>query len=128
MFNQARNHPLSNMTTDVSTHSYADLLALKARLEEQIEAKRSEEIKVLADGYVRKAIAAGVTPREALDAVQPYVPASGPRARQARTAVAIQFRDPANEGNVWSGRGRAPRWLGAYEEQGRLRAEFQVNS
>lgn len=114
------------MTTDVSTLSYAELLALKAKLEDQIEAKRSEEIKVLADGYVRKAIAAGFTPREALDAVQPYVPASGPKARQPGIA-AIQFRDPANEGNAWSGRGRAPRWLVAYEEQGRSRAEFQVS-
>lgn len=116
----------SKMTTDVSKLSYAELLALKSQLEEQIDAKRSEEIKVLADGYVRKAIAAGFTPREALEAVQPYVPAASPKVRQAGVPVAIQFRDPANPGNAWSGRGRAPRWLVAYEQQGRSREDFRV--
>lgn len=116
------------MTTDVSKLSYAELLALKEQLERQIDAKRSEEIKVLADGYVRKAIAAGFTPREALEAVQPYVPAAGPKVRQAGNPVAIQFRDPANPGNAWSGRGRAPRWLVAYEQQGRSREEFRVEA
>ena len=114
------------MTTDVSKLSYAELLALKEQLEQQIDAKRSEEIKVLADGYVRKAIAAGFTPREALEAVQPYVPATAQKARPAGIPVAIQFRDPANPGNAWSGRGRAPRWLVAYEEQGRSREDFRV--
>ena len=114
------------MTTDVSKLSYAELLALKEQLEQQIDAKRSEEIKVLADGYVRKALAAGFTPREALEAVQPYVPVASPKVRQAGTPVAIQFRDPANPGNAWSGRGRAPRWLVAYEEQGRSREEFRL--
>lgn len=42
------------MTTDVSKLSYVELLALKSQLEERIDAKRSEEIKVLADGHIRK--------------------------------------------------------------------------
>nr|WP_280922918.1 H-NS histone family protein [Rubellimicrobium aerolatum] len=29
----------------------------------------------------------------------------------AGTKVPIKYRDPQNEANVWSGRGRAPRWF-----------------
>jgi len=116
------------MTTDVSKLSYAELLALRAQLEEQIDAKRSEEIKVLADGYVRKALAAGFTPREALEAVLPYVPAASAKQPRGAGPVAKLYQDPANPDNAWSGRGRAPRWLVEYEERGRSREEFRTSS
>jgi len=111
------------MTTDVSKLSYAELVDLKNRLDEEIASKKVEEIKVLADGYVKKAQAAGFTAAEALEAVRPYVPA-----RKALQASArVRYQDPLHPENGWSGRGRAPRWMVAYEEQGRLRSEFKVD-
>ncbi|WP_431286757.1 H-NS family nucleoid-associated regulatory protein [Roseateles chitinivorans] len=116
------------MTTDVSKLSYAELIQLKKQLEEQIDAKRSEEIKVLADGYVKKAQAAGFTALEAFEAVRPYLPASGKRGQPTSQAGGtVVYRDPANPQLTWSGRGRAPGWLVAYEEQGSARSEFKVD-
>lgn len=40
--------------------------------------------------------------------------------------VAPKYRDPANEGNTWSGRGRQPRWLSEYTSNGRNLDEFRI--
>ena len=54
-----------------------------------------------------------------------YVVAQG---GQAGTTAWLRFRDPANPGNTWSGRGRAPKWLTDLEAQGRSREdEFRAD-
>ena len=40
--------------------------------------------------------------------------------------VAPKYRDPANPNQTWAGRGQAPRWLVAYENQGRKRDDFLI--
>jgi DNA-binding protein H-NS len=40
--------------------------------------------------------------------------------------VAPKYRDPENSSQTWAGRGQAPRWLTAYEAQGRKRDEFLI--
>jgi DNA-binding protein H-NS len=42
--------------------------------------------------------------------------------------VAPKYRDPANPNQTWAGRGQAPRWLVAYENQGRKRDEFLIGA
>jgi DNA-binding protein H-NS len=42
--------------------------------------------------------------------------------------VAPKYRDPENPGQTWAGRGQAPRWLTAYESQGRKREEFLISA
>ena len=46
---------------------------------------------------------------------------------KGRTA-APKYRDSANPGQTWAGRGLAPRWLTAYESQGRKREEFLIGA
>lgn len=45
----------------------------------------------------------------------------------SRAPVAAKFKNPES-GETWSGRGRAPRWLTAAEQQGRKREEFAVGA
>ena len=42
--------------------------------------------------------------------------------------VAPKYRDPANRDQTWAGRGQTPRWLTAYESQGRKREEFLIGA
>ena len=42
--------------------------------------------------------------------------------------VAPKYRDPENPDQTWAGRGLAPRWLTAYESQGRKREEFLISA
>ncbi|WP_429359393.1 H-NS family nucleoid-associated regulatory protein [Paraburkholderia sp. GAS32] len=37
-----------------------------------------------------------------------------------------RYRDPANNFNTWSGRGRRPAWLLAYINQGRSLEDFKI--
>jgi len=117
--------------TEVGVRSltYAEMVALRAKLDREIEEKRGEELKVLADGFAKKVQAAGFSVREAMEALQPYVSStgSGKRATPYASPKAL-YRDPANPQNTWSGRGRAARWLADYEAQGRKRDEFRVSS
>ena len=113
---------------DVSKLTYTELVALRTRLDREIGEKREEELKVLADGYVKKAQAAGFTAVEAFDALRPYVEGKSRGTRSdAGGHAPVMYRDPQNPENTWSGRGRAAKWLAVYEEQGRSRDEFRVN-
>lgn len=115
-------------SSDVSKLTYAELLHLSKELDQQIAAKRAEELKVLADGYIKKMEAAGFTVSEAVDALKPYLKGrSGTKERSASPAAAL-YQDPADSSNTWSGRGRAARWLAAYEAQGRAREEFRIKA
>jgi DNA-binding protein H-NS len=42
--------------------------------------------------------------------------------------VAPKYRDPEKPSQTWAGRGQAPRWLAAYEQQGRKRDEFLIGA
>lgn len=57
---------------DFSALTHAELLTISKELDQQIEAKRSEELKVLVDGFAKKMEAAGFTVREAIEALMPY--------------------------------------------------------
>lgn len=104
--------------TDVKKLSYAELQKMIEDVQQQIAVKRVEEIKVLADAYAKKTIAAGFTIREAIDALKPYLP--------KKAAGVVKYRDPANMDNTWSGKGRVPRWLQAYLDAGQQKEAFLV--
>ncbi|SEL88484.1 DNA-binding protein H-NS [Roseateles sp. YR242] len=114
-------------TPDISRLSYAELVELNKQLEQQINAKRGEELKVLVDGFAKKLEAAGFSVTEGVEALKPYMASAGSTRKAGGGAAPVLYRDPANPANTWSGRGRAAGWLAAYEEQGRSRDEFKVS-
>jgi len=105
---------------DVTKLSYAQLIDLSKQLELQIAEKRSEELKVLVDGFAKKLEAAGFTVAEGAEALKPYLLVAN---RGSKTAP-VRYRNPANPADTWSGRGRAPKWLADLEARGRSREEF----
>lgn len=111
---------------DISRLSYSELVALSKQLDQQISSKRDEELKVLADGYVKKIEAAGFSVAEAINALQPYVSSAEKQRKGGGGTAPILYRDPANPSNTWSGRGRAAKWLADYEAQGKSRDDFKV--
>ncbi|RYH00008.1 MAG: H-NS histone family protein [Alphaproteobacteria bacterium] len=113
---------------DVSALSYVELVALSKELNRQIAAKRGEELKVLADGFAKKILAAGFSVREAIDELEAYETTTPHTKKRSASAAAPLYRDPVNPENTWSGRGLPAKWLKAYEAQGRLREEFRIKS
>jgi hypothetical protein len=130
----ASKEPKNMATANDSKLSYTELLKKRDELkkqEEEIAAliveKRVEEIKVLADGYAKKAAAAGFTPQEAIDALLPYLPAKAQRAVKGSKPRAAKgtgkadhpfvrgttYVDPKGEGKPWTAGipGAKPKWL-----------------
>ncbi|MCP1174906.1 H-NS family nucleoid-associated regulatory protein [Ralstonia chuxiongensis] len=85
--------------------TYKELLAQKAKLEEQLESARVKELETVIQ-QVRQVVAEyGLTAEDL-----------GFASRRGRVAakkaiVAPKYRDPKT-GASWSGRGRAPAWIG----------------
>lgn len=44
--------------------------------------------------------------------------------RQNERTIPIKYKDPANENNVWSGRGKTPCWLADYLKNGNKKEDF----
>ena len=99
--------------------NYKELLAQREALDKQIEELRQAELRSAID-QVRQLIAEWRLTAE--DCGFKSVAASG--LKKAKSAVAAKYRGP--NGETWSGRGRAPKWLEALEAQGRQRGEFSI--
>ncbi|ALF90955.1 H-NS family nucleoid-associated regulatory protein [Ralstonia solanacearum] len=85
--------------------TYKDLLAQKTKLEEQLEAARQKELATVTEQVRQVVLEYGLTAEDI-----GLAPKRGKRA-SAKTPVAPKYRDPKT-GATWSGRGRAPAWLG----------------
>ena len=81
-----------------------------------------------AEGYTIAELFGGAAPA----AAKASKPANGsPKARKTTKGyklgkVAPKYRNPANEAETWAGRGKPPRWLATYLDQGRQIDEFLI--
>ncbi|WP_425952956.1 H-NS family nucleoid-associated regulatory protein [Ralstonia pseudosolanacearum] len=86
--------------------SYKELLAEKEKLEAQVEEARQAEMNTVIE-QIRTVMAEyGITVEQI----------SGKRARKKSGPVPPKYRDPKT-GATWSGRGRAPGWIGKNAEK-----------
>jgi len=51
---------------------------------------------------------------------------AAPKTKRKLAKVEPKYRNPANAAETWSGRGKPPRWLAEYLNQGRNREEFLI--
>lgn len=105
----------------------------RVELEMALQAKRGEELKVLADAYAKKLEAAGFSIAEGKTALDPYDKSeakrsrspNGSRAPEAKAYVkGTVYKDP-NSDATWTGgtKGRQPPWLVAALEGASDKAE-----
>jgi DNA-binding protein H-NS len=100
--------------------AYQELLAQREELEKKINEARRIEVSA-AITQVKQLIAEyELTARDCGFKLGGDIAAP----EKVRTPVAAKYRGP--EGQVWSGRGRAPNWLTALESQGRDKSEFLI--
>ncbi|CAJ0851288.1 DNA-binding protein Bv3F [Ralstonia mannitolilytica] len=83
--------------------SYRDLLAQKAKLEEQLEAARQSEIATAIQQVRQIVVEYGLTAEDLGLATKAK--------KRKGFVVAPKYMDPKT-GQTWSGRGRAPAWIG----------------
>ncbi len=111
----------SNMSDDLT---YEQLQAQIAELQAKAAAKKQQAQENALAEVSAKMRAVGITLDELAAYMGIKIGVSDPKV--ARASPKALYRDPANPANVWSGRGRAARWLQAYLDQGRSKEEFLI--
>jgi DNA-binding protein H-NS len=81
--------------------SYAELTALRSRVDQAMVAKQSAERAALREKMADLARDHGLSLDEVL----------GRGRRKGKGSVAVKYRDAKNPENTWTGRGRMPRWM-----------------
>jgi DNA-binding protein H-NS len=101
----ARSKKLENM-------SFAELSAMQSRIEHMKVEKQSAERAAVKQKLIDVAKNAGFDIHELFG-----------RGAGRRGKVAIKYRDPQNQANTWTGRGRMPRWMAAATKGGKAKKE-----
>lgn len=121
------------MSLNIDSLNPQELAALikRANSRKKVLAKRKPASQ--AKAAVAKALkASGWTFEELFGKPGSGAPAAPKKTRKAAgktrgaSKIAPKYRNPANEKETWTGRGRAPRWLAAQLASGRKQEEFLI--
>lgn len=107
---------------DPKSLPFDQLLDTKRKLDLEIAGRQETELEALRTKVTTFADALGISVAEmfGIRAEQQ------PERRGKKRRDTVKFRDPGNPGNIWSGRGRLPKWLQEKIDQGGTKDQFQV--
>ncbi len=109
---------------DPKSISFNELIEMKQAIDREIVSRRDTEIEALKTRAIAAASALGIPLTEMLGIHVPTTP--GPEPRKTRRAPKVRYRDPENADNVWTGRGRPPKWLHDKLDAGAEKEAFRV--
>lgn len=96
---------------DLSTMSVADLRALQDTIKQELKKREGQEIANARSQIMAIAQSLGMPLKDLMNGAASTRAKSGP--------VAVQFRNPENAAEQWTGRGRQPKWVKAWLEAGK---------
>jgi DNA-binding protein H-NS len=105
---------------DLSAYSFEALLALKKEIDREVESRKAKEIQALRAKVTESAQALGVSVVELFGLHQP----AKRETRHPRGKQPAKYRGP--NGEEWSGRGPAPRWMKPFLAKGKTKADFLI--
>lgn len=115
--------------TDLSNYNLAELKGLQFDIEKEIKSRQQDEVKKAREQILAIAQDVGVpvaqliakSPRTKKGGVQKGgVQKGGTQQGQAR------FRNPADDSQTWTGRGRQPKWIAEALSGGKSLDDFRV--
>jgi DNA-binding protein H-NS len=98
--------------SDIERMTYAELVELSARITRLKTEKQNAERTAVRDKLIALAKQSGFDLHELM----------GGRGK-SKGAVAVKYMDPNNSANMWTGRGRMPRWMVAATKGNKARKE-----
>ncbi|WP_042881140.1 H-NS family nucleoid-associated regulatory protein [Cupriavidus necator] len=96
--------------------TYQELMAKKQALEAQIEEARSTEVAGVIEQIRELMVRYSLSPEDLAPRRRRGRPAGTASATTEKAALPPKYMDPKS-GKTWSGRGRAPAWLGKRPER-----------
>jgi DNA-binding protein H-NS len=105
-------------TMDISNLSAADLRALQESIKQELKKRETQEISNARNQIIAIAQSVGVSLKDLMGSGSVRAK-SGP--------VAVQYRNPDNAVEQWTGRGRQPKWVKAALEAGKTLDALRVS-
>lgn len=102
---------------ELTRFTYAELLELRAMVENEMEAKRETEILETRERMEEIAQRSGFTLAEIM---------SAPTPTRQKGAGAPKYQNPDDPEQTWTGRGKRPGWLSELLLKGRAIEEFEI--
>jgi len=99
-------------TMGLDSMSLSGLVELQQDIETALKAKREAETSRVLDEIRKMAAGIGLSTDELVQHLR------GQHRKPSTGKVPPKYRDPANPANLWSGRGKRPRWLQDYLDGG----------
>ncbi|MBF0131995.1 MAG: H-NS histone family protein [Magnetococcales bacterium] len=101
-----------------------ELVTLSADIDAIIKKKRREKSKQIRSQMNDLAKVAGY------ESIEEFIENQTGRMTRSDKGLKLppKYRDPQNHDQTWSGKGPTPKWLRAYENNGRSREEFLINN
>jgi DNA-binding protein H-NS len=110
--------------TDLSNYNLAELKGLQFDIEKEIKSRQKDEVRKAREQIL--AIAQGVgVPVNALLAKAGGKQKGGDEVGNGKQGQA-RFRNPADEAQTWTGRGRQPKWISEALAGGKSLDDFRI--
>ena len=109
--------------TDLSNYNLAELKGLQFDIEKEIKSRQQDEVKKAREQILAIAQDVGVP-------VAALIKVNGAKADGGRKGAAPQsqarYRNPADEAQTWTGRGRQPKWIAEALAGGKSLDDFRI--
>ena len=96
---------------DLSNLSVAELRALQESITEQLKKREQQAIASAREQILAIAQSVGVPLGELINSIKP--------SQKEKAVVAVQYRNPDDTTEQWTGRGRQPKWVKAWIDAGK---------
>jgi DNA-binding protein H-NS len=105
--------------TDLSDYNLSELKGLQADIEKEIKSRQQQEVGKARDQILALAKSLGMS-------VEELVANSGAKAKGSTKKVEVQYRNPDDDAQTWTGRGRQPKWLAQGLADGKSLDDFRI--
>lgn len=106
-------------TIDLSKYDLSELKGLQYDIDREIKGRQQQEVKKAREEILSIAQRVGLSPEELLAG------GKGAKAGASQPGKA-QYRNPADEQQTWTGRGRQPKWVIDALADGKTLDEFRI--
>lgn len=112
------------MKPELTSLSLAELNALKADIDNHVNSRRSGEVR---EAYKQAEALARNVGLSLAELVEQGTPRRGRKSASSGNKVEPRYRNPENDGETWTGRGKQPRWLASAISNGASLDDFLIN-
>lgn len=104
---------------DLSNYKFSELKGLQADIEKEIKARQLQEVTRAREQILSIARGLGIP-------VEELLANGGAKSKGNSKKVRAQYRNPANNVQTWTGRGRQPKWIAEGLAGGKSLDDFRI--